>query len=79
MHKNRSQSSLQQQRDSVRENLRQHRAVDFFNVLTGRQLLDSTEAHLPEHRERLYPPTVVCWFPDYLTSRFADYSLALIV
>jgi hypothetical protein len=33
-------------------------AVDFFNVLTGRELLETTEAYLPEHRERLYPPTV---------------------
>jgi hypothetical protein len=32
--------------------------MDFFNVLTGPQLLELTEAHLPEHRERLYPPTV---------------------
>lgn len=58
MHKNRSQSNLQQQRDRVRRSVRQHRAVDFFNVLTGPQLLDLTETHLPEHRERLYPPTV---------------------
>jgi rhodanese-related sulfurtransferase len=28
--------------------------VDFFNVLTGPSLLELTEAHLPEHRERLY-------------------------
>jgi len=27
-------------------------------MLTGSQLLELTEAHLPEHRERLYPPTV---------------------
>ena len=33
-------------------------AVDFFNALTGPQLLQTTEAYLPEHRERLYPPTV---------------------
>jgi hypothetical protein len=33
-------------------------AVDFFNVLTGPQMLEQTEALLPEHRERLYPPTV---------------------
>jgi len=32
--------------------------VDFFNVLTGPELLEKTEAYLPEHRERLYPPTV---------------------
>lgn len=58
MHKNRSQSTVQQQRDRVRRSVCQHRAVDFFNVLTGPQLLDLSEAHLPEHRERLYPPTV---------------------
>jgi len=32
--------------------------VDFFNSLTGPQLLELTDAYLPEHRERLYPPTV---------------------
>jgi len=32
--------------------------VDFFNVLTSPELLEKTEAYLPEHRERLYPPTV---------------------
>ncbi len=30
----------------------------FFNALTSPELIDITEAHLPEHRERLYPPTV---------------------
>ena len=33
-------------------------SVDFFNVLTGPQLLELTESLLPPHRERLYPPTV---------------------
>ena len=33
-------------------------AVDFFNALTGPELLEKTEALLPEHREREYPPTV---------------------
>jgi Transposase DDE domain len=33
-------------------------AVGFFNLLTGPELLEVTESHLPEHRERLYPPTV---------------------
>jgi len=32
--------------------------MEFFNMLTGPVLLAATEAHLPEHRERLYPPTV---------------------
>jgi hypothetical protein len=32
-------------------------AFGFFNLLTGPQLLDDVEALLPEHRERLFPPT----------------------
>ena len=32
--------------------------MEFFNLLTSPQLLEATEALLPEHRERLYPPTV---------------------
>jgi len=32
--------------------------MQFFNTLTAPELLEITEAHLPEHRERLYPPTV---------------------
>lgn len=48
----------QQRRDRVRRRAHRVGAVDFFNVLTGPQLLEMTEAHLPEHRERLYPPTV---------------------
>ena len=32
--------------------------MEFFNLLTSPQLLETTEALLPEHRERLYPPTV---------------------
>ena len=30
----------------------------FFNALTSPELVRITEAHLPEHRERLYLPTV---------------------
>jgi len=54
----RAQFDSQQHRKSIGRGLRQIEAVDFFNVLTGPQLLEQTEAHLPEHRERLYPPTV---------------------
>ena len=32
--------------------------MDFFNVPTGPELLQKTEALLPEHRNREYPPTV---------------------
>jgi hypothetical protein len=48
----------QQQRKRIRRRAREIEAVDFFNMLTGPELLEITETHLPEHRERLYPPTV---------------------
>jgi hypothetical protein len=32
-------------------------AYGFFNLLTGPELLDDMESLLPEHRERLFPPT----------------------
>ena len=48
----------QQHRASIGRRVREVDAVDFFNVLTGPELLETTEVHLPEHRERLYPPTV---------------------
>jgi hypothetical protein len=52
--------------DKIRKNQQkriadQVRATDcysFFNLLTGPELLDFVEGQLPEHRERLYPPTV---------------------
>jgi len=31
-------------------------SVEFFNVLNSVELLETTEASLPVHRERLYPP-----------------------
>lgn len=48
----------QQHQDCIRRQAHRAGAVDFFNVLTGPELLEVTEAHLPEHRERLYPPSV---------------------
>ena len=48
----------QQHRKRIGRRVREIEAVDFFNVLTGPELLEKTEAYLPEHRERLYPPTV---------------------
>jgi Transposase DDE domain len=48
----------QQHQHRVEAQVHRVQAVDFFNVLTGPQLLEKTEALLPEHRERQYPPTV---------------------
>ncbi len=50
--------SLDQCRRKLGRGVQQTAAVDFFNALTGPELLDITEGLLPEHRERLYPPTV---------------------
>ncbi len=33
-------------------------AVSIFNILTSPELLEVVESHLPEHRERRFPPTV---------------------
>lgn len=52
------QNALHQRRSSIRSRARSTEAVEFFNLLTSAELLQTTEALLPEHRERLYPPTV---------------------
>jgi len=53
-----AQSVLHQRRRSIGRRARSTEAVEFFNILTSPELLETTEALLPEHRERLYPPTV---------------------
>lgn len=53
-----AQGVLQQRRRSIERQRKSTEAVEFFNVLTSPELLQTTEALLPEHRERLYPPTV---------------------
>jgi hypothetical protein len=50
---------LHQRQTRIGHQVKATQAVEFFNVLTSPQLLETTEALLPEHRERLYPPTVV--------------------
>jgi hypothetical protein len=47
-------SPLQQQ---INHLARQSQSITFFNLLTSPELLDTVEALLPDHRERLYPPT----------------------
>ena len=48
----------QQHQSRIGGQVQRLEAVDFFNALTGPELLEKTEALLPEHREREYPPTV---------------------
>ena len=40
MHKSRSQSKFEQHRERIGRGVRDHKAVDFFNLITGPQLLD---------------------------------------
>lgn len=53
-----ARSALHQRRSGIGRRARSTQVVEFFNVLTSPQLLETTESVLPEHRERLYPPTV---------------------
>ncbi len=46
-----------QQQSRVRRRAEQSDAFAFFNLLTSPELLDQVESLLPEHRERLFPPT----------------------
>ncbi len=55
MHPNPRAGAEQQAR--VRRRAEQSDAYAFFNLLTSPELLDQVETLLPEHRERLYPPT----------------------
>jgi hypothetical protein len=55
MHPSHRPVSGQQQR--VRQYVNNADAYAMFNLLTGPQLFDRVEALLPEHRERLFPPT----------------------
>jgi hypothetical protein len=54
----RAEFELQQHQKNIHQRARHTDGVEFFNVLTGPELLEKTEALLPAHRERLYPPTV---------------------
>jgi hypothetical protein len=49
---------LHQRRSRIWRKAKSTNTVEFFNVLTSPELLDMAETLVPEHRERLYPPTV---------------------
>jgi hypothetical protein len=48
----------QQQAREIGRRARQVDSMDFFNLITGPELLETLEALLPEYRERKFPPTV---------------------
>lgn len=52
------QSAAHQRQIALRRRAESTRSVEFFNILTGPELLQTTDALLPAHRERMYPPTV---------------------
>ena len=54
---NPNRPSLSYQPPRVREYAAKSDAYRFFNLLTSPQLFDRVESLLPEHRERLFPPT----------------------
>lgn len=55
MHPRPSACARQQRR--VRSHARNSDAYAFFNLLTSPELLGEVESRLPQHRERLFPPT----------------------
>jgi len=55
MNPNQRPATAQQQR--VGQYVNSADSYAMFNLLTGPQLLNRVEALLPEHRERLFPPT----------------------
>jgi len=52
-----NQKTKQTQHHSIQSYVNKTDAYSFFNLLTSPQLLDVIEEQLPNHRERLYPPT----------------------
>ncbi len=54
---NHSTRAAAQQQYCIANQVQKTDVNHFFNLLTSSQLLDVVEAHLPEHRERHYPPT----------------------
>jgi hypothetical protein len=52
-----SQSPSAQQQRRLLAQAGNAEAYGFFNLLTGPELLEDVEELLPEHRERLFPPT----------------------
>ncbi len=64
---------LHQRQRSIGRQSRATEVVEFFNALTRPQLRQTTEALLPGHCERLYPPTVAlrcscarCWLDKWM-------------
>ena len=53
-----AKSAFQQRRRQIGRKAKATQAVEYFNILTGPQLLETTQSLMPEYRDRVYPPTV---------------------
>jgi hypothetical protein len=53
-----AQSAIHQRQIHIGRKIKATESVEFFNILTSPELLETTESLMPEHRERLYPPTI---------------------
>jgi hypothetical protein len=52
-----SSKLAKKQQQTIQERAQNTDSYGFFNLLTSPELLSTVENLLPEHRERLYPPT----------------------
>ncbi|KAA6184481.1 hypothetical protein F2Q65_12265 [Thiohalocapsa marina] len=52
-----SHSAVSRQQRRILSEAQRSDSYAFFNLLTGKDLLDDVESLLPAHRERLFPPT----------------------
>ena len=52
-----TQRTCLHQQQRIRRRAANSDSYAFFNLLTGPELLEPVETLLPEHRERLFPPT----------------------
>lgn len=53
-----AKNTLHQRQTRIARQAKATQAVEFFNILKSAPLRETTQALLPEHRKRLYPPTV---------------------
>jgi hypothetical protein len=51
-------NASEQRKIQLNRKLNSTQAVEYFNILTSPELLETTESLMPEYRERVYPPTV---------------------
>ena len=52
-----TQGSQSYQQNRVKHHATKSDCYGFFNLLTSPELFDKLESQLPDHRERLFPPT----------------------